>query len=174
MIPALFNDLAQQAAIFGNYGITCVMKPQSNETASALVLYTQEQLDIMNTDIQGERHPIRFLPKAGWNIDRITKPNQSLQVELLDNNGGQYFIDSAEKLNALGLNRFAGWSCCAGYRSLIIREPAGEVKRGYSCTDVPLGTIDGGFKIFNEPTMCTTRRCVSSADSKIPKTRIYY
>ena len=33
----------------------------------------------------------------------------------------------------------------------------------------PLGNIETGFKLFDEPKVCITDACVSSADSKIPK-----
>ena len=35
-----------------------------------------------------------------------------------------------------------------------------------------LGNIATGFKLFDKPMPCITNRCVSSADSKIPKTKI--
>ena len=41
--------------------------------------------------------------------------------------------------------------------------------RPYSCGDIPLGNIETGFKLFDEPKVCITDACVSSADSKIPK-----
>ena len=95
--------------------------------------------------------------------------HEAKQLILFDNLGIQYELDQAERLNAFGFNKFKGWSCRSGYQSCIIREPGGEVKRGYSCHDEPLGTIEGGFKLFNKPKVCITPTCVSSADSKIPK-----
>ena len=95
--------------------------------------------------------------------------HEAKQLILFDNLGKQYELDQAERLNAFGFNKFKGWSCRSGYQSCIIREPGGEVKRGYSCHDEPLGTIEGGFKLFNKPKVCITPTCVSSADSKIPK-----
>jgi hypothetical protein len=35
-----------------------------------------------------------------------------------------------------------------------------------------LGNIETGFKLFNKPTICTTKSCVSSADSKLPKYKL--
>ena len=66
-------------------------------------------------------------------------------------------------------NKFNGWECSSGMRSIIIREPDGTIKRSYSCADVPLGQIETGFKLFDKPTKCISQSCVSSADSKIPK-----
>ena len=78
-------------------------------------------------------------------------------------------MDQAERFNAFDFNKFEGWECSSGYRSIIIREPDGSVKRSYSCHDQPLGNIETGFKLFDGPKVCTTKSCVSSADSKIPK-----
>ena len=55
---------------------------------------------------------------------------------------------------------------------IIIREPDGNIKRSYSCSDKPLGNIETGFKIFDTPMPCVTDSCVSSADSKIPKRKV--
>jgi hypothetical protein len=80
-------------------------------------------------------------------------------------------MDQAERLNSFEFNDFKSWTCSAGYRSIIIREPGGVIKRGYSCADEPLGTVDGGFQLFEAPAPCRSGSCVSSADSKIPKRR---
>jgi hypothetical protein len=77
-----------------------------------------------------------------------------------------YFIDQAERFNSLGFNSFTNWTCNAGYQSVIII--GNEVKRGYSCRDTPIGTL-GKFELRMRPPKCVTPRCVSSADSKIPK-----
>ena len=70
-----------------------------------------------------------------------------------DDNGIEYWIDQAERLNAYGFNKFKDWNCWAGYQSCIIREPGGEVKRAYSCPyDESLGTLDDGFELFKAPT----------------------
>lgn len=81
-------------------------------------------------------------------------------------------MDQAERFNAFNFNKFEGWECSSGYRSIIIREPDGSVKRSYSCADVPLGNIETGFKLFDAPMPCITKSCVSSADSKIPKRKV--
>jgi hypothetical protein len=94
-----------------------------------------------------------------------------MQVELNEADGKAWYIDQAERLNAFEFNQFKNWICSSGYRSIIIREPGGVIKRSYSCSDKPLGTIADGFTLFSEPKVCTTNSCVSSADSKIPKKR---
>jgi hypothetical protein len=90
---------------------------------------------------------------------------EGYQIKLTD--GTQdYFIDQAERFNALGFNQFDRWTCNSGYQSVIIR--GNEVKRAYSCYDEPLGNLEK-FTLFSIPQTCSTPRCVSSADSKIPK-----
>ena len=88
------------------------------------------------------------------------------QKALYDANDNEYLFDQAERFNAFGFNKFQGWGCNSGYQSVIIR--GNEVKRSYSCHDVPLGTLEQ-FELFKEPQRCITTTCVSSADSKIPK-----
>jgi hypothetical protein len=78
-----------------------------------------------------------------------------------------YYIDQAERFNALGFNSFTNWTCNAGYQSVIIKGT--EVKRAYSCKETNIGNILTGFELFKEPKICITPRCVSSADSKVPK-----
>ena len=95
-----------------------------------------------------------------------------MQVEFTDSSGKKWYMDQAERFNAFGFNKFKGWLCHSGYQGIIIREPDGSIKRSYSCWDKPLGNIETGFKLFTNPTICMTESCVSSADSKIPKTKI--
>jgi hypothetical protein len=92
-----------------------------------------------------------------------------LQVKLFDNTKKVWYLDQAERFNAYGFNKFKNWTCNAGYQGIVIR--ANEVKRSYSCKDEILGTLTEGFKIFDEPKLCITDSCVSSADSKIPKVK---
>ena len=92
-----------------------------------------------------------------------------MQIEFRDKKGDPWYMDQAERFNAFNFNNFEGWECSSGYRSIIIREPDGSVKRSYSCGDQPLGNIETGFKLFDGPVKCITGACVSSADSKIPK-----
>lgn len=89
------------------------------------------------------------------------------QIALYDDNGKEYLIDQAERFNAYGFNKLQGWSCNSGYQSVIVR--GNDVKRSYSCHDIPLGTLINGFELFSKSTNCVTASCVSSADSKIPK-----
>jgi len=145
MVPEKFFETLERCERLRARGINVTLKPQSNDTATAIVDgYTPEMIDIMQND---------FEQQEGYQI-RLTDGQQD------------YYIDQAERFNALGFNKFQGWSCNSGYQSVIIR--GNEVKRGYSCGDLPIGTVDS-FKLFDSPQKCITPRCVSSADSKVPK-----
>ena len=158
MVPEQFEELYERLQRFASRGINVTLKPQSDPTASYVVHgYTVEQLDKLQTGFP-QRIPNKF-----------KKIIPLLQVELIDNKGNKYYVDQAERFNAFGFNKFKGWTCNAGYQGCIIR--GNEVKRSYSCHDEPLGTLDGGFKLFNTPRKCITPSCVSSADSKIPKVK---
>lgn len=149
MVPSRFDDLYQRLKRFADRGINVTLKPQSNETASSVVEgYSDEQIHIMRTEFQ-----------------QTVEGDQLYQIRLTDGTT-DYFLDQAERFNSFGFNKFQGWTCKSGYQSVIIR--LNEVKRGYSCHEQPLGTLDN-FELFTSPQKCVTPTCVSSADSKIPK-----
>lgn len=145
MVPDKFYETLERCERLRARGINVTLKPQSNDTATAIVDgYTPDMIKIMQDDFeQQEGHQIR-----------LTDGTQD------------YYIDQAERFNALGFNQFNGWTCNSGYQSVIIK--GAEVKRAYSCKEESLGTIDN-FILFSAPKTCVTDRCVSSADSKIPK-----
>ena len=145
MVPDKFYETLDRCERFRKRGINVTLKPQSNDTATAIVDgYTPEMIDIMQNDFEQQ---------------------EGFQIRLTDGTK-HYYIDQAERFNALGFNQFAGWTCNSGYQSVIIR--SNEVKRAYSCKEESLGTIEK-FTLFSAPRPCVTDRCVSSADSKIPK-----
>jgi len=147
MVPELFFETLERCERFRARGINVTLKPQSNDSATAIVEgYTAEMVDIMQNDFEQQ---------------------EGYQIRLMDGDKN-YFIDQAERFNALGFNQFANWTCNAGYQSVIIKGT--EVKRAYSCHEAALGTIEK-FTLFSVPQKCVTTRCVSSADSKIPKCR---
>jgi organic radical activating enzyme len=153
MVPELFDEYYNRCKRFWDKGINVTLKPQSDPTASYVVDgYTEEQKQILQTNF-----PNHF------------KGKKHMQVYLEDAKGNHYGLDQAERMNAFGFNKFKGWSCNAGFQSVIIR--GNEVKRSYSCSDQPLGTLTTGFELFKKPTKCITDTCVSSADSKIPKVK---
>ncbi len=153
MVPEKFWELYERCERFHKRGINVTLKPQSDPTASFLVSgYTDQMLEIMQTG-----------------FPQRVDDEELYQIALYDQNGTEYLFDQAERFNAFGFNKFQGWSCNSGYQSVIIR--SNEVKRSYSCHDTPLGTLTEGFDLFTEPKTCVTPSCVSSADSKIPKSK---
>jgi organic radical activating enzyme len=173
MVPEWFEKDWNNALFFHEQGINVTLKPQSDPTASRVVDgYTSDMLDKLHNGMPQQAYTEI---KRKWNNrptyqNKLTSPH--LQVELTDSLGKKWYIDQAERFNAFNFNKFKGWKCNAGYQGIIIREPDGEVKRGYSCHDELLGNIETGFKLFNEPTTCVTQSCISSADSKLPKFKV--
>jgi hypothetical protein len=145
MVPDLFYETLERCNRFRAKGINVTLKPQSNDTATAIVDgYTPEMIKIMQDDFEQQ---------------------EGFQIRLTDGINN-YYIDQAERFNAIGFNKFKDWKCSAGFQGLIIR--GNEVKRGYSCKEQSLGTL-ADFNLLTEPMHCITESCVSSADSKMPK-----
>lgn len=163
MLVEKFTQLWKDAEVLYNLGINVTLKPRSNESATSVVAgYNDDMLAAMQRGF-----PLRDYVKSGSTtiLDRPEK----MQVEMTDNVSQNWYLDQAERLNAFGFNKFQGWECSAGYRSIIIREPDGSIRRSYSCSDIPLGYVGKSFKLFETVMPCQTKTCVSSADSKIPK-----
>jgi hypothetical protein len=153
MVPEKFDELYARMERFHARGINVTLKPQSDPTASAVVEgYTEDMIHKMR-----EGFPQR------------ANGEDTYQIALYEADDTEHLFDQAERFNAFGFNKFTNWTCNAGYQSVIIR--GNDVKRSYSCHDVPLGTLDS-FELFKEPTRCITPSCVSSADSKIPKCKL--
>ena len=151
MVPEKFDELYDRCKKFNDRGINVTLKPQTDPTASRVVDgYSDEMISKMRTGF----------PQHFYDTD-------ILQVKLIDDENKVWYIDQAERFNAFGFNKFTGWKCNSGYQGIVIR--SNEVKRSYSCHDKILGTLTEGFTIFNEPNVCITPSCMSSADSKIPK-----
>lgn len=151
MVPSQFWELYERCERLHKRGINVTLKPQSDPTASFIVDgYTEEMINVMQVGF----------PQQSQGTDVY-------QIALYDKEGKEYLFDQAERFNAFGFNNFKGWSCNSGYQSVIIR--GDQLKRSYSCHDVPLGDLYNGFDLFTEPKKCITPSCVSSADSKIPK-----
>jgi molybdenum cofactor biosynthesis enzyme MoaA len=184
MVPEKFEAIWEDMMYFHERGINVTLKPQSNPTATKVVDgYTAEMLEklrkgmpqrnytkvrLENLKKSSSRPESRF-KDISLDIESQEKIPSHFQVELTDQEGKAWYIDQAERFNAFEFNQFKGWECSAGYRSIIIREPDGLIKRSYSCHDEPLGHIEKGFNLFPTPKPCITPSCVSSADSKIPK-----
>ena len=181
MVPDHFERDWDNALFFHEQGINVTLKPQSDPTPSKVVDgYTGDMLKRLYngmpqrayTDqkaVWSDRPRPQFqIPTEIDKRDDKTVP-WNMQIEFKDAKGDPWYMDQAERFNAFNFNKFKGWECSAGYRSIIIREPDGSIKRSYSCADVPLGNIETGFKLFDTPMPCISDSCVSSADSKIPK-----
>jgi len=187
MVPELFDLYYENALFFHNQGINVTLKPQSDPTASRVVDgYTDEMRAKLHngmpqrsyTEQKAAEARVVERPKPEFEIPDYTIGRNDasvpwhMQVEFTDSKGKKWYMDQAERFNAFDFNNFQGWMCNSGYQGIIIREPDGSVKRSYSCGDQPLGNIETGFKLFDKPTICTTKACVSSADSKIPKRKV--
>jgi len=187
MVPKRFNKLWEEALYFHKHGINVTLKPQSDPKASFVVDgYTREMLRRLRKGLPQMDYTQFRLNQEGKKSARPKimfgfkkrLPSQHaddsevppiMQIEFTDNQGRKWYMDQAERFNAFNFNRFKGWECSSGFRSIVIREPRGTIKRSYGCQDKPLGYIEKGFKLFNSPQRCITPTCVSSADSKIPK-----
>jgi hypothetical protein len=185
MVPEWFDRDFDNAMFFHEQGINVTLKPQSDPTASRVVDgYSPEMLKRLHNGMpqraftedkaKQAKKVIRPEPKFYKTPDPIyreenAKIPQHFQVEFVDKNTKIWYMDQAERFNAFNFNKFKGWECSSGYRSIIIREPDGSIKRSYSCSDVPIGNIETGFQLFDGPKICISDSCVSSADSKIPK-----
>ena len=179
MTPDRFEELWDDALYFHQREINVTLKPQSDPKAQRVVEgYTKSMLKKLREGMplrdytnellkRRQKKPSR--PKSKYYKSVLPGKNHSFQLELTDSKGKIWYMDQAERLNAFNFNRFKNWECSAGYRSIIIREPDGFIKRGYSCSDKPLGHIEKGFKLLSRPESCITKSCVCSADSKIPK-----
>jgi len=186
MVPEKFQEYYDNALFFNEQGINVTLKPQSDPTASKVVDgYSDEMKALLHngmpqrayTEAKAKQKKLVTRPQPTFmrapdpiyrNFGEENTP-QHFQVEFKDSEHKEWYMDQAERFNAFNFNKFNGWECSSGYRSIIIREPDGSIKRSYSCVDQPLGNIETGFKLFDGPVKCITGACVSSADSKIPK-----
>lgn len=176
MVPERFEKLWEMANYFQEKEINVTLKPQSNPSATEVVDgYTDDQRHLLRTGMPQKDFTSKHVQKKKTPADPkssaidLHTASPILQVKLTDDDGKDWYMDQAERFNAFDFNKFKGWECSAGYRSIVIREPDGSIKRSYSCHDKPLGYITEGFNLFPEIQPCITPSCVSSADSKIPK-----
>jgi hypothetical protein len=163
MVPEFFDEFYDEALYFHDRDINVTLKPQSDPTASFVVDgYTKDQMRVLHNGMPQ-------ITNMEVKSKKLKNIRQEFEIVMNDDEGKEWYLDQAERFNAFNFNNFEGWECSSGYRSIIIREPDGTVKRSYSCHDEPLGNVETGFQLFDGPKICTTSACVSSADSKIPK-----
>ena len=142
MVPEWFDELYEESLYFHNRGINVTLKPQSDPTASTVVKgYSKEMLDKLYNGMpqrgfteEKNKHVERPQPTFKIDEDRTLKKQtyrdgvpQHFQVEFRDKEHNPYFMDQAERFNAFNFNKFEGWECSSGYRSIIIREPDGRL-----------------------------------------------
>lgn len=153
MVRERFDEFLEMGKYFHSKGINTTLKPMSDTNAEYILMYSKEQYDIMKTGF----------PRID---DKNKKPD--MQVVMLDDENKRWYMDQAERFNAFDFNNFAGWKCVAGYRTMMIREPGGVIRR---CCSNPeeLGNIETGFKLHDKATICHSTKCVSSLDTKLPK-----
>jgi hypothetical protein len=182
MVPEWFWLIMDEVQLFHERGINVTLKPQSDPNANFVVSgYDDKMLEMLHNGMpqrafteSKNKHVTRPKPTFIKAPDPLyweenSDVPQHFQVEFRDKDKKYWFMDQAERFNAFEFNKFKGWECSSGYRSIIIREPDGSIKRSYSCDDEPLGYIYDDFKLFDGPKDCISKTCVSSADSKIPK-----
>ena len=183
MVPEWFEELWEESLYFHERGINVTLKPQSDPTASKVVSgYTEDMLqrlhngmpqrgftEVKNKYVKRPKPTFMRAPDPIYKNFGEENVPQHFQVEFKDAKHKEWYMDQAERFNAFNFNKFNGWDCSSGFRSIIIREPDGSIKRSYSCSDAPLGNIETGFRLFSKPMKCISGSCVSSADSKIPK-----
>ena len=167
MVPDAWDALYEDAEYFHSRGMNVCLKPQSDKNCQHIVDgYTPAMLEAMRHNFI-DHQPTLQRPKPRHE----PLPGRVTAIIELGAEDSVTYIDHAERIQADGFKSFTGWQCNAGFQSIVIREPGGIIRRGFSCHDAPLGTIDGGFQLFANPTPCVTDRCRSTFDLKIPKHR---
>lgn len=85
--------------------------------------------------------------------------NYNCHVALDDGNTYNVFADW---LHNNQLDHWKGWHCNAGVTRLYIRDDL-EVFGG-QCLNDHLGSIEQGFELFKEPTVCRRDHCTGCTD----------
>jgi len=149
-----FDEMWDHAQYFYDQGITvqAKMEVEYKDNTTIEKPYMDDELDKIKNG----------LPKFD---------EKKYSFMMIDKQRKVHMVDNVERIVGLGFNRFKGWTCEAGYRSIVIHEPSGLIKRHYLCHDEPIGHIERGFMLYKEPRKCITEICGSCADCKIPKYR---
>jgi len=167
MVPERWDELLDDATYLYDRGLDVTLKMQEGGSP-----YTEEQLLLLRSGFPHRKwtrppseRPSHILGKA------LPDVGQLAFVEMEDVSGNVSYLDSTARLNALGINEYEGWSCSAGFQSVMIREPEGTVYRAVACRDEPIGNIETGFQLFDGPKKCITERCSCLFDLMLPKKR---
>jgi hypothetical protein len=152
----LFYEALERIEKWHELGISVVAKPQKCKSGNEVLVgsYTEEMLEIL---------------KKGFPSIRSTDGKIMQGMKLTDKNGNIFYIDQSERLNSLQKNVFTGWSCEAGYKSVVIK--GNSVVRAHSCSNIKLGTVTEGFTLFDKSLPCVSSICITSTDTKLTKWR---
>jgi hypothetical protein len=158
MVPERFYKVYEQALKFRKEGFNVLLKPQTDKKAIKIV---ENYTDDMKKILYEECKPF------------LLTNQQNYQIKLIDNDRQVYEIDHMERLNSMNFNYFYNWKCENGFKSISI-SPSPDKKynvyRGYACFDKPLGNLHDGFVLHRYIKKCITdKKCLCTADSKIPK-----
>ena len=172
MIPQKFDAVWKNADYFYNRRfINVALQTQTDSQGRTVPGYTKEMLNKLQKAFPFNHF---YCNKGDWKSssssrkDILRKVKSSGFVELNDTEENSWYLDNCDRLNALNFNRYGGWECSAGYRSLVI-DVNGFIKRGYSCHDSPIGHIDEKVSLLPALKPCVSPICSCTADNKIPK-----
>ena len=172
MVPERFEALWENALYFHSKNININLIPQryGHELVSG---WTDSMKKKLKEGLPNKKALLSVYTDE-QNKERDLEKETSLtsddcDMELTDSSGKIYYVDLGERLNILNFNKFKGWDCLAGYRSLII-DKNGYVKRGHSCHTETLGHVETGFNLFPKVKPCNYGgSCSCARDIMIPK-----
>lgn len=167
MVPEKFYELLKDAEYFYDLSINVHLQTQTDFKSNPITGYTQKMLKELQTAFPHTEKTRGQKPASKQFKRNLNIENRHL-IELNDSKGRSWHLDNPNRLNALNFNRYEGWECSAGYRSLVI-DANGNIKRGHTCYDKPLGHIKTNFTMPTDITPCISPICTCTADSKIPK-----
>ena len=176
MVPQKFNTLLKDAAFFYDHSINIYLQLQEDNDNKIVSSYTKEMLETAQTafpfkmEYWKPQKRKKVKDKISIKIKNQLNSDAHL-IELIDSQGKAWFLDNCDRLNALRFNRYKGWECSAGYRSIIINSK-GDIKRGFRCYDESLGHLNTGFALLPNVKPCVSPVCSCTADNKIPKRKV--
>ena len=175
MVPNKFYALLKDAEYFYNRSINVGLQTQTDSEGRVVSGYTKEMLQELQTAfpyIKWKNKKEERTKEQQSSINNKTKNKYNIKhsylVELNDSKERIWHLDSPDRLNALNFNKYKGWECSAGYRSLII-DSNGALKRGHVCHDKPIGYMGTAFHLPTSIKPCISPICTCTADNKIPK-----
>lgn len=150
--PSQFDDVYIDALFFRKNKIPTLIRVE-RKTINGKMLqhpdYNDDQID--NIIAWNDRHEKEFvfIHKEGNEIKKYSNVEQAI---------------------ALGETNYFDWNCFAGTNSVIIN-PDGFIRRGWGCSDKPLGNIQNEYNLSITPQKCITQRCGCSSDMRQPKVK---